>query len=629
MQSLILAAGMGRRLGRFTHDNTKCMVEVGGKPLIHHALESLGREGIDKLILVVGYQGAKLRAFLGSRYGNIDIEYVTNPIYDKTNNIYSLFLAREHLLRDDTLLIESDLIFEPSVIEGVLRDPRPNLAVVDRYQCWMDGTSVTLDDNDIITNFVPKQSFDFAAIDSYFKTVNIYKFSRDFSRTTYVPFLEAYSSALGNNEYYEQVLKVISTLDTHGLQAYRLVGEKWYEIDEPQDRDNAETIFAESSRDQLKRVAKRHGGYWRYPRLTDFCYLVNPFFPSRKLEDELKARVHDLLSHYPSGMDVQKLLASQLFDVEKDSVVVGNGAAELIRALPQVLDGKVGIAHPAFHEYAASFGNGRVVPFTPANDSHDYSTGDLAKLAESCDNVLLINPDNPSGHYIERTDIVELAGRLQEAGKHLIVDESFVDFCDRPHSQTLIHAGLLDTYRNLIVIRSLGKSHGVPGIRLGILASGNREIVGGITRQLPIWNINSFGEYFLQIIGKYQDEYAAACSRVATEREWLFKRLRDIDLLRVLPSQANFFMCEVLCGCSATELTQSLLHNHNILIKDLTGKHGLEGRNYVRIAVRDRQDNIALLSGLKNVEKELRGAASPPFHHVWHQESAKTAGIAL
>mgnify|MGYP003417518396 FL=1 len=235
MQAIILAAGMGRRLGELTNDNTKCMLEVNGTRLINRTLDAIAAVGIKRAILVVGYKAENVKKWVGQSYNGIEIVYVENPIYDQTNNIYSLFLAKEHLLNDDTILLESDLIFEPCVLSRIINEPYPNLALVDKYESWMDGTVVTLDERLKIKGFFTKEEFRYSDIDSYYKTVNIYKFSREFSETHYVPFLEAYCHALGRNVYYEQVLKVITLLDDSPLKALPLSGEKWYEIDDIQD----------------------------------------------------------------------------------------------------------------------------------------------------------------------------------------------------------------------------------------------------------------------------------------------------------------------------------------------------------------------------------------------------------
>ena len=283
MQSIIFAAGMGKRLKDLTANNTKCMVKVNGVTMIERMLRQLDELNLNRIIIVVGYEGQKLIDYISTLGVKTPIEYVRNDIYDKTNNIYSLYLAREYLLQDDTLLLESDLIFEDAVLKKIIEDPYPSLALVAKYESWMDGTVVTLDENNNILSFLDKKHFKFEDIKDYYKTVNIYKFSKEFSTTHYVPFLEAYCKALGNNEYYEQVLKVITLLDKPEIKATILGNESWYEIDDVQDLDIAESIFTTSREEKLKKMESRYGGYWRYPKLIDFCYLVNPFFRPRNL----------------------------------------------------------------------------------------------------------------------------------------------------------------------------------------------------------------------------------------------------------------------------------------------------------------------------------------------------------
>ena len=330
MQVIILAAGMGKRLGELTQNNTKCMIRVNGVTLIERVLDQFSKLKLNKVIMVIGYKGEELRSFIGDSYKGLPIEYITNPIYDKTNNIYSLSLAKEQLQQDDTLLIESDLIFEDKVLDKILSDPFPNIALVAKYESWMDGTVVTLDEDDNIQAFVSKREFDFKRIDEYYKTVNIYKFSKEFSELYYVPFLEIYCKAMGTNEYYEQVLKVITFLDDPHIKAVRLGGEKWYEIDDVQDLDIAESIFSEGT-EKLHKFQKRYGGYWRFPSLLDFCSLVNPFFPSLKMKKEMRANFDILLSEYPSGLNVNSLLIAKYFGLAQQYVCPGNGAAELIK----------------------------------------------------------------------------------------------------------------------------------------------------------------------------------------------------------------------------------------------------------------------------------------------------------
>ena len=273
MQAIILAAGMGKRLGELTRENTKCMIKVHEQTLIERMIKQLSELGISRIILVIGYKGDKVRALIGDRIDNTPILYIENQVYDKTNNIYSLYLAKNYLVEQETLLLESDLIFADDILKKLVADPNPNVAVVTKYQSWMDGTVVTLDEENNILNFISKKAFEFNHQDTYYKTVNIYKFSKEFSTNKYVPFLEAYCKALGNKEYYEQVLKVISLLNKPDLKALNIGSEKWYEIDDQQDLHNAEALFSEGKQ-ALTLYSKRFGGYWRFPMLLDFCYLV-------------------------------------------------------------------------------------------------------------------------------------------------------------------------------------------------------------------------------------------------------------------------------------------------------------------------------------------------------------------
>ena len=328
MQAIILAAGMGRRLKDLTMNNTKCMVEINGTTLIERALRQLDHKQLTRIIIVIGYKGQRLVDFIQTLSIQTPIEFIDNPIYAQTNNIYSLSLAKEKMREDDTLLLESDIIFEEAVLDVLLDDPRETLALVDRYESWMDGTVVKLGENDSIAAFIPGKQFDFREKSQYYKTVNIYKFSRDFSTRIYVPFLEAYQKALGLNEYYEQVLRVITMLDYPAIAAKRLEGQKWYEIDDLQDLDIASSLFAEE--DRLALIQGRYGGYWRYPKLLDFCYLINPYYPSQKMKEEIKASFDILLTSYPSGMHINAMLAARNFGVKENHIVVGNGAAELI-----------------------------------------------------------------------------------------------------------------------------------------------------------------------------------------------------------------------------------------------------------------------------------------------------------
>lgn len=602
MQAIILAAGMGKRLGEYTHDNTKCMLVVNGVRLIDRTLEALHSVGVRRVVLVVGYKGQNVKSYVGDSYKNIPIEYVDNPIYDKTNNIYSLYLAKDYLMEEDTLLLESDSIFDSNVVRKLVDDPYPNLALVDKYESWMDGTVVTLDDERRILRIIDKEHFRYEEIKDYYKTVNIYKFSKEFTTKYYVPFLAAYSSALGNNEYYEQVLRVILHLRNAPLKALPLNGEPWYEIDDVQDLDIASGLFAPTDDERYSAISSRYGGYWRYPQMLDYCYLVNPYFPPRRMIEEIKASFEDLMRGYPSGMRVNSLLASKNFDVRQEYIVVGNGAAELIKVLMENWTGRLGNIIPTFEEYPNRLDSEKVIQYVPTTEDYKYTADDLMAFYDNkdIDTLLLINPDNPSGNYIPFGDLIRLIGWTKKKCIRFVVDESFVDFAKVDGQYSLLDNTILSENNHLLVVKSISKSYGVPGFRLGVLASGDTDLIATIKKQVAIWNINSFGEFYMQIYEKYRKDYIKACEQIKEERELFYNELKTIPYLEVYPSQANYFLCRLKERFTSHELALKLL-KHDILIKDCGTKQAFQGGNYIRIAIRDRQDNHIFIEELNKL----------------------------
>lgn len=597
MQAIILAAGMGKRLKELTKNNTKCMVKVNGVSLIDRMLHQIERQHVDRIVIVVGYEGEKLINYIDGLNISTPIVFVENSVYDKTNNIYSLALAKKYLCEDDTLLFESDLIFEDEVLETLVNDSRQTLALVDKYESWMDGTCVVLSEDDSIESFVPGKRFNFDEMNCYYKTVNIYKFSKDFSTDYYVPFLEAYQRALGENEYYEQVLRVITMLDNPVIKAKRLTGQKWYEIDDIQDLDIAESIFNPNPDDKVSRLQSRYGGYWRYPKLLDFCYLVNPYFPPQKLKDELKANLDTILTEYPSGIRVNSLLAAKNFGIHQENIIVGNGAAELIKSLMSHFSGITGFVRPTFDEYPHRYSRAESIDFVPMNRDYSYTVHDLIDYFDNkgISNLVVVNPDNPSGNYIPKEDVLEL---IRWAGKkeiRLVIDESFIDFSDFD-DDSLLDQELLSENPHLYVMKSISKSYGVPGLRLGILASGDTHTIEYMKKDVAIWNINSFAEFYLQIVEKYKSSYQEALKKFRKERSRYANRLRSVYGIRVIPSQANFIMVELNASLSPKELLKVLLVKHDLLIKELTTK--TNGGNYLRLAVRNKEEDDRLVNAL-------------------------------
>lgn len=609
MQAIILAAGMGKRLKHLTENNTKCMVKVNGISIIERTLRILDRKELNKIVIVVGYEGQKLVNYIKSLNVATPITYIWNNDYEKTNNIYSLSLAKEHLCEDDTILLESDLVFDEAIIDGMLTDERKSLAVVDKFESWMDGSCMIIDDDDRIVDFVPGKYFNFNDKEKYYKTVNIYKLSKDFSSNIYVPFLAAYEKAMGENEYYESVIKLIAMLETNEIRVKRIDNQKWYEIDDIQDLDIAESLFTDDPAERYRKIMSRYGGFWRYPHMTDYCYLVNPYFPPKRLIDEVESNFKTLLMQYPSGQKVDSTISSNIFGVKDEYIILGNGAAELIKALLDIQTGTMGIIEPSFNEYKNRY-SGNVEIYHPYINEKGYNADDVINYFDdkSIGSLVLINPDNPTGNYIPIYDVLKLIQWAEKKQIKFILDESFVDFVDLQENEiiedvTLIKDDILEKHTNLYIIKSISKSYGVPGVRLGILASADKKEMGLIRSTLPIWNINSFGEFFMQIFNKYKKNYIESMEKFRNTRRRFLRDLQEIAYLKVLPTQANYVMCEVV-GRDSEQLCIRLFEE-GILIKDVSGKIS-NGRSYIRIAVRTEKENNILIGYLKKVYNDLQ-----------------------
>ncbi len=599
MQALILAAGMGKRLGKYTHDNTKCMVEVNGVKLIDRAISAIKKANINKIIIVIGYKGENLQNYLENKYKDLELVFINNKDYATTNNIYSFYMAKDYLLNDDTILLESDLIFEDSLIKDIVQDQHETLAVVAKYKNWMDGTVVTLSDESFVTEFIEKSAIDYNHVENLYKTVNIYKFSKDFFKNTYLPFLEAYIKVYGLNSYYETALKVVAFLFKSKIYGYDLKNLNWYEIDDAQDLDVAQVLFSDGGGNYDLLISK-FGGYWRYNKIIDFCYLVNPYFPTKSFLSKLQVEFPKLISSYPSGLAIQRLNAERIFSVDENYILVGNGAAELINCLGKIVNGKVAVGMPTFNEYIRCFTNSEIIKIDNSKFDYAYSLETYMKYCEDADVLCIVSPDNPSGAMLSKNEALKLCEHAKKHNTMLVLDESFIDFADSDKKYTMLCNEILEKYPNLVVVKSIGKSYGVAGLRLGVLASSDAQLLQKIQDNMAIWNINSLAEYYLQTYNIYAKDYASACGKIVSERNYLTENLNKIKGIKVYPSQANFLMVD-LGKTNSNNFCVEALSKFDILIKDLSTKQFFKGKNFVRIAIKNREENDILLDCFKKL----------------------------
>ena len=506
-------------------------------------------------------------------------------------------MAKDYLMQDDTLLLESDLIYEKTLIKKMLDNNNPNLVAVAEYESWMDGTVVTCDDNDHISQFISKVDMDLKLSASYFKTVNVYKFSKEFLTNTYLPFLEAYMKAYGMNSYYETVLKAVAHLEKSSLKAFKINDIKWYEIDDAQDLDIANVMFSEG-KEKYDAVISKFGGYWRYNKMLDFCYLVNPYFPPKAMVEKLQNEYSVLLAQYPSGLNMQNMNAERMFNVDQSNLLVGNGAAELINALGIVAKGKVAVNLPTFNEYVRCFRNCELVEINNDVNDYQYDLDRIKSVIKDVDYMMIISPENPSGCMLLKSEVLELCLLAKKHNTKLIIDESFIDFADSDKRFTLLDKDLIAEHPELCVVKSISKSYGIPGLRLGVIATSDVELLANIRNHMQVWNINSFAEYFLQIYNLYDKTYKAACDSIEQERKFMLSSLRKIKGIKVYDSQANYIMIDLM-NTNSYDFCVKILNKYDILIKDLSTKNHFNNKNYIRVAVRDNNDNNILINAMQ------------------------------
>lgn len=602
MQSIILAAGLGSRLGELTKECTKCMVKINGITLIERMLRQLDRYGMDRIIIVTGYKGDILKDYVQNLGINTPVVFVDNSDYRHTNNIYSLWLTREFLEEMDSLVLESDMIFEDRVIEKMLAIDNGCGTFVARPRPWMDGSIVKLDKDNNIVYFIDEEEVKRIDPSYYHKIVSIYKFKKRYVSEKYMTYLNEYVKKNKDNNLYESLLKVIDLDVEKKIPAEILDEEQWYEINDIQDMDIAESMFADGN-EKVRKYLQRYGGYWRYPAMRDFCYLVNPYFPNERFMNEMKSNFDVLVREYPSGMAVNSLLAGHFFGVRTENICVGNGTAELIKSLMENISGNIGMVYPTFEEYPHRKKDVEVIPYYVVDKDFDYSVDDIMSYYEGKDisAIVLVNPDNPSGHFISKKDILRLEDWCRSKGRKLIVDESFIDFVEDDEWHTLLDMEVLLNHPSLIVLKSISKSFGVAGLRLGVIATADTDLIAFMKKDVAIWNINSFAEYYLQIIEKYRDDYYEAMEKFKEVRRRYLDKLSKIKGFKVYPSQANYVMCHIENSVTSTELADILLNRYNVLIKNLASKEGLNKGNYVRLSVKSDEENDYIVNALMEI----------------------------
>jgi histidinol-phosphate/aromatic aminotransferase/cobyric acid decarboxylase-like protein/choline kinase len=563
MKAIILTAGYGERMRPLTDVGHKTLLEVGGQSILGRIVGGLVQAGVSQILVVTGHRAAEVEEHLLRGHPGVDFRFMRNERYRETNNIFSMALAFEHLtLDDDVILVEGDLVCEAAVFERIVRSPHPDVALVDRYRIGMDGTVVTVEGG-AITSVIPPhlQSGDFSFADKY-KTLNVYKFSREFCRTTFKKLLTAYA-AIDDSCYYELVLGILIYLKKATIFAEIIGAERWAEIDDPNDLRVAEFTF--NPGEQRRILDATAGGYWSYD-ITDFCFIRNMYFPTPSMMAEIKNNLPRLLHNYGSRQEVLNKKLAVFLLCSPERVTVLNGVSQIYPFLAARLAGRrVLLPDPTFGEYGRSFPDQASYP-----DRIGIDREDVEQRAVDADAVVFVNPNNPTGTTLPTAWIFRFAAERPD--KLIVVDESFLAFCGEPSMVALLERTPLP---NVIVLASLSKSLGIPGARLGYAYTCDPALAAEVTRALPIWNLNSVAEHVLEIALKHRKSLADSLRATARDRADFAAALAGLPAVAAVHREAG----------PAAALADRLLQRHRIYVKDASARIA-DGRAHLRLAVR-------------------------------------------
>lgn len=353
----------------------------------------------------------------------------------------------------------------------------------------------------------------------------------------------------------------------------------------------------------VRDISSLYGGFWSLD-IKDFCYMTNPYFPPDEFIESMGSRLRELVKSYPSTNWYLSSLAAKPLGITHEELVIANGASELISTITERFVDNLAVAIPTFDEFVnrASTQGKHVSPYQLETDFELDMEGFVQHVVDSGANAaLVINPNNPTGNVIPQEGIRQLLESLHHLDL-IVVDESFIDFVNCTPLPSAMP--WLSDFPNLIILKSLSKTYGIPGLRLGYAASGNRDRIAELRSHLPIWGINSLAQFFLEQIGQYQQEFADSCADVRRAAQFLYSGLQGIPYLDPYPTQGNFVLSRLRGGLTATELTRRLFEESRILINDCSRKKGLNGQ-FVRMASSTAEENAELIQALQALDATI------------------------
>ncbi|WP_321428362.1 aminotransferase class I/II-fold pyridoxal phosphate-dependent enzyme [uncultured Methanolobus sp.] len=348
-------------------------------------------------------------------------------------------------------------------------------------------------------------------------------------------------------------------------------------------------------------VSGQHGGYYRHD-FIDHAYLYNLYFPPEAVFTSFKDQIHDIVLNYPIAQDALAGLIGDLIDQPAERIVVGNGAAELIKIISGHLSSKLIIPVPSFNEYVNAAPVENVIEFPLEYPSFQLDIDKFAAEAikVKADVAVVVSPNNPTSLLVPKSDLISLSKKLADHDCMLIIDESFMDFAHDPDKASLEYE--LESYPNIAILKSMSKAYGICGLRIGYMLTANLEFAESVRKGVHIWNINGFAEEFLRILPDYRQEFIDSCKQVRIDRYNLYKHLCTIPEMTVYKPDANFIFCRLPDHAqSGPEVTRRLFIEYNMYIKHCHEKTLPDSGRYIRIASRTEAENCKLVEALVDV----------------------------
>ena len=358
----------------------------------------------------------------------------------------------------------------------------------------------------------------------------------------------------------------------------------------------------------VRAVSSLYGGFWNF-EVQDFCYMTNRYFPPEEFFESLSSRLRTLVTSYPStNRSLSSLVAGPL-GMTPEELVVGNGASELISVITSLRVEHLAIPIPTFDEYRnrAETQGKRVSAYAMGEDFELDVDGFIAHVREArANSVVIVRPNNPTGTLVSTEEVVRMLRAFADLDL-VLVDESFLYFAG-PDYQDLSAAGLIHEFPNLVVVSSMSKAYGVPGLRLGYAASGDAQLIARLRAELPIWNVNSLAQFFLERLGGYGSQFADSCAQVRRATQALYRGLRGVPFLEPYPTRGNYVLCRSSSDLTGSEITARLFDEFGVLVNDCSRKRGLDGR-FFRIASRTTEENEELIRILLAIASETPAPA--------------------